>query len=237
MAPSPRPNGFDPAQRGGILFRLMFLVFLLCALFALYLVRRPMYRLAGHFWVVDQAPVASDAIVMLGDDNYNGDRAARAAELFKAGWAPVVVASGRYLRPYASIAELEEHDLIEHGVPRGAVVRYAHFAENTRDEAFELRELIVERGWKRILLVTSDYHTRRARYICARAFPPGTILRVVAARDSEYDPDRWWHTRQGQKLFFHEVVGMVVALWEMRHTSPEPSDSAWVGPVHRSVAA
>lgn len=236
MAYPPRPHSIEPAQRGGILFRLMFLVFLLCALFVLYLVRRPLYRLAGHFWVVDEAPVASDAIVMLGDDNYNGDRAARAAELFKAGWAPVVVASGRYLRPYASMAELEEHDLIGHGVPRSAVVRYAHFAENTRDEAFELRELIVERGWKHILLVTSDYHTRRSRYICTRAFPPGTILRVVAARDSEYDPDRWWHTRQGQKLFLHEVVGMVVALWEMRQASPDQSESASVGSVCRSVA-
>jgi len=236
MARSPRPHGLGQAQRGGILFRLVFLVFFLCALFALYLVRRPLFRLAGHFWVVDEAPAASDAIVVLGDDNYRGDRAARAAELFKAGWAPLVVASGRYLRPYASIAELEEHDLTEHGVPRAAVVRYTHFAENTRDEALEIRELMVERGWKRILVVTSDYHTRRSRYICTRAFPPGTVLRVVAARDSEYDPDRWWHTRQGQKLFFHEVVGMVMAMWEMRHSGAELSDSASAVSMHRPVA-
>ncbi len=37
--------------------------------------------------------------------------------------------------------------------------------------------------------MTSNYHTRRSRYICERLFPAGTILRVVAARDSDYNPD------------------------------------------------
>ena len=73
------------------------------------------WRAASGSWTKD--PRAADAIVMLGDDNYDADRATRAAELFKAGWAPRVIASGRYLRPYASIAELEEHDLIDRGVP------------------------------------------------------------------------------------------------------------------------
>ena len=63
LVPPHRPG---QGQRGGILFRLAFLVFFLCGLFALYLVRRPLYRLAGHFWVVDEAPAASDAIVVLG---------------------------------------------------------------------------------------------------------------------------------------------------------------------------
>src|SRR5208282_2235482 len=102
-----------------------------------YLVRQPVLRLAGGFWVVDEAPQAADAIVMLGDDNYNADRATRAAELFKAGWAPRIVASGRYLRPYASIADLEAHDLSDRGVPATAVVRLAHHAEDTHEECVE----------------------------------------------------------------------------------------------------
>ncbi|MBZ5502445.1 MAG: YdcF family protein [Acidobacteriia bacterium] len=205
---------------------MIFLLFFVCVVMAIYLVRRPLLRLAGHAWVVDEAPAASDAIVVLGDDNYHGDRAARAAELFKNGWAPRVIASGRYLRPYAGIAELEEHDLAARGVPPSAIVRLAHHAENTRDEAAVIGQTITQHGWKRILLVTSDYHTRRSRYICARTFPPGTTLRVVAARDSDYDPDNWWRTRGGTKIFFHELAGMLVALWEMRHADSQTSDSA-----------
>lgn len=216
--------GRDP-QRGGIFLRLVFLLCFLCLLFALYLVRHPLLQLAGGFWIVDEVPVPADAIVMLGDDNYNADRAARAAQLYKAGWAPHVVASGRYLRPYASIAELEDHDLTDRGVPQAAVVRFAHHAENTKDEAAALAQLISSRGWKRILLVTSNYHTRRSRYLAEREFPSGTVLRVVAAPDSDYDPREWWRTRDGLKIFTHECVGIVVSMWEMRHRDVQTSES------------
>jgi uncharacterized SAM-binding protein YcdF (DUF218 family) len=206
------------SSRGGIFFRMLLLLCLVVMLFAVYLIRLPLLRFAGNLWVVDDSPQASDAIVVLGDDNYQGDRAARAAELFKAGWAPHVVASGRFLRPYASIAELEEHDLKDHGVPAGAIVRYAQRAESTRDEAAAFSQLASARGWKRILVVTSNYHTRRTKYIFERTLPAGTALRVVAAPDSEYDPNNWWRSRASVKIFFHESVGMVLALWEMRHS-------------------
>ncbi|HKV04921.1 MAG TPA: YdcF family protein [Candidatus Acidoferrales bacterium] len=223
-------------QRGGIVFRfLLFLSFLLLML-VLYIARHPLLRLAGAFWVVDDAAVASDAIVVLGDDDFNGDRAARAAELYRGGWAPRIVASGRYLRPYASIAELEQHDLTNRGVPLSAVVRLAHRAENTREEAFVISRLISSRGWSRIIVVTSNYHTRRSRYICERAFPQGTSLRVVAARDSEYDPDNWWRTRVGLKIFVHELAGMVVAIWEMRHNGVQTADSGSLSRTHPMVA-
>ena len=213
-------------QRGGIFFKFLLLLCFVCFLFVIYLVRYPLLRLAGGFWIVDDGPAYSDAIVILGDDNYGGDRAAKAAELFKAGWAPRVVASGRFLRPYASITDLEEHDLKNDGVPEQAIVRFQHHAANTKEEAEALRQLILQQGWKRILLVTSNYHTRRARYICARTFPAGTTLRVVPAKDSEYDPDHWWETRRGLVIFSHEFVGMFVAMWEMRHQDVQTSDSA-----------
>jgi uncharacterized SAM-binding protein YcdF (DUF218 family) len=223
------------SQRGGIFFRLLFLLFCFALLFVLYLARYPLLRLAGGFWVVEDTPHASDAIVMLGDDNYNADRASRAAELFKAGLAPRVIASGRYLRPYASIAELEEHDLTDRGVPASAVVRLAHRAANTREEAEAIGQLISSRGWKRIILVTSNYHTRRSRYICERVFPADTVLSVVSAKDSEYNPDSWWQTRQGTKLFFHEAVGMVVAMWELRHNSVRTASSGLWDVLRRAV--
>jgi vancomycin permeability regulator SanA len=212
-----RPHSATTSQRGGIFFRLLFLIAFVVMLFLLYVVRHPLMRMAAHFWIVDDNPVASDAIVVLGDDNYQADRATRAAELMKAGWAPRVVASGRYLRPYASIAELEERDLVSRGVPQTAVVRFAHSGENTRSEAENVGQFVASKGWKRIIVVTSSYHTRRARYICERSFAPGTALRVVAARDSDFDPDTWWERGKSVKIFAHELAGMIEALWEFRH--------------------
>jgi len=211
-------------QRGGIVFRILFGLCFLCLLFAVYLVRRPLLRLAGGFWIVDETPAPADAIILVGDDNFQADRAARAAQLYRAGWAPRVVASGRYLRPYASIAELEEHDLEDRGVPAAAVVRFTQRAENIRDETAALAQLISSHGWKRILLVTSNYQTRRTRYLAERQFPPGTMLRVLAAPDSDYDPQDWWRTRSGSEIFAHECVGMLVSVWEMRHKNVQTTD-------------
>jgi cytoskeletal protein CcmA (bactofilin family)/uncharacterized SAM-binding protein YcdF (DUF218 family) len=223
---APRPCRPRISQRGGIFFRMLFLLFLACFLFVVYLVRHPLLRVAGNFWVVDDGPVASDAIVILGDDNYEGDRATRAAEVLKAGWAPRVIASGRYLRPYASIAELEQHDLLDRGVPASAIVPFAHRAPDTREEVAALGQFITAHGWKRILIVTSNYHTRRTRYICRRVLPRGTVVRVLAARDTNYDPDNWWRTRRGVKIFFHEFVGMFVAMWELRDRDVQTSAMA-----------
>ncbi len=212
-------------------FRLIFLLFLACFIFAVYLVRHPLMRLAGNYWVIDDGPAASDAIVILGDDNYEGDRANRAAEVLRQGWAPRIIASGRYLRPYASIAQLEQHDLIQRGVPASAIVLLQHRANDTLQEGQAIGQFISAHGWKRILVVTSNYHTRRTRYILARVLPAGTVLRVLSAPDVNYDPDSWWQTRRGAKIFFHESVGMIVAMWELRHqdvrtTTPE---RGWFG--------
>jgi uncharacterized SAM-binding protein YcdF (DUF218 family) len=216
IAASPEP--LSHPERGGIFFRLLFLVFFLAFLGILYLLRGPILRIAGGFWVVDEAGKDSDAIVILGDDNYDADRASRAAQLYKEGRAPRVVASGRYLRPYASIAELMEHDLVERGVPASAVVQFPHRARDTQEEAADLAPFLASHGWKKILVVTSNYHTRRAEYIFARSLDEGTELGVLAAQGRDYDPDNWWKTRQGVRLFFQESAGMVVAMWEMRHS-------------------
>jgi uncharacterized SAM-binding protein YcdF (DUF218 family) len=207
------------SMRGGIIFKFMALCCFVVLLLAIYLVRHPLMSLAGRALVLDDRPRASDAIAILGDDNYDADRAAKAAELMKAGWAPRVIASGRYLRPYLSIPDLEEHDLTARGVPASAIVRFPSRAENTRDECTVLGSLLKEKGWKHLLLVTSNYHTRRADYICSRVLPEGTELDVVAAADSEFSPDSWWESRKGEKIFFHETVGFVAAAWELRGNS------------------
>jgi len=182
-------------------------------------------RFAGEYWVLDEPAVASDALIVLGDDNYAADRAFGAAGLYRAGIAPMVVASGRMLRRNVSLAEIMQHDLESFGVPASAIVKLEHGAQNTREEASEVSRLVASRGWKRVTIVTSNYHARRARFIFERLLPPGVSLRVTGARDSEFDPTRWWETRQGQKLFFTELIGYVVAWWELRRT-PAPIGGA-----------
>lgn len=212
----------DPAQRGGIIAKLLVLLILVLFCFLIYLVRVPLLRVAGNFWITPQPPAACDVIVILSDDDFTADRASRAAELYHAGWAPKIVASGRRLRPYASIAELMQKDLEARGVPEKAIIPYPHDAVDTLIELTDIRGFVRQHGWKRVMIVTSNFHTRRTRYLCRHVFPADIKVLVESAPDVNYDPDSWWRTRGGLKIFFHESVGMVVSAWEVHHQKASP---------------
>jgi uncharacterized SAM-binding protein YcdF (DUF218 family) len=213
------------SQHGGILSSLISLLFLLVLLFVLYAARRPLLRLAGESWVVEDPLQQSDALLLLGDDNFFADRATRASELYRQKLAPVIVASGRRLRPTASVSELMEHDLIERGVPKDRIIRFPQDADNTREEAQALRTLATEKNWHRVIVVTSNYHTRRARYIFQRVFPDSITVRVASARDGGFEPEHWWENRKSLKAFIQELVAMVVATWELRRDSAQTTQS------------
>ena len=207
-------------ERGGIIYTLIGLVFLIVLLGGIYLARHPLLRFAGEALIVEDPLEKSDAIVILSDDNFYADRATRAAELFRQNLAPLVVASGIRLRPNAGIAELMTHDLIERGVPRERIVPFPQEADDTREEAEALRKLVQERNWKSLIVVTSNYHTRRAKYIFARVFGAGITVRIASARDGDFDPAHWYEHRKSVKRFAHEVAGYFAAWWELheQHT-------------------
>jgi len=218
VSPCAKPLAARNRQSGGIVSKLVFLLFVAALVFGVYLFHVPLLQACGHFWIVDDAPGPADAIMILGDDNLQGDRANRAAELYRAHWAPKVVASGRPLRSYVSIPDLMRRDLTERQVPGDAIISYARPVGNTREEAEALLQLAQARGWHHVLVVTSSYHTRRARFIFGRVWPRNFEFRMIAAHDSDFDADSWWRSREGLKLVFHETLGLVVSAWELRHS-------------------
>jgi len=210
-----------PSQTGGIISSLVAILVAVLLFAVLYLARHPIFRLIGEGWVVEDTLEHSDAILVLSDDNFYADRATRGAQVYRQGLAPVVIASGRRLRPYAGIAELMEHDLVERGVPKDKVIRVAHDADNTREEAKALAQVAKQKRWHSVIVVTSNYHTRRARYIFSHIFPKDIKVRVTGASDGDFDPERWWEKRISVKELAREMAGMIVAMWE-QHTEPEP---------------
>ena len=71
----------------------------------------------------------------------------------------------------------------------------------------ELRRL----GAHSFLLVTSEYHTRRAGNIF-RKVTGDLDMRVIAAPDEYFSPDSWWRNREGQKIVYMEW-SKTVASW------------------------
>lgn len=206
-------------ERGGLVTRLAALVFLAAVALLLFFFRFSLMRAAGEWLVVSDPLQPSNAIIILSGDDVRGDRAARAAQLYKAGWAPVVVASGSELRSYLSEADLEMHDLTDDGVPASAIIPLRQRALYTLQESRDLLQLCAAEHWTKIIVVTSNFHTRRARYIFRHVFPHSIDVRVTPAPDADFDPDSWWETRQGTKTFARETAALCVAFWEVRERS------------------
>lgn len=186
----------------GCLFALLFLLVL--ALGA-YVFSSQLMALAGSLLIEDDGPRKADAIVVLGGDGY-GDRTLKGAELAKEGYAPYVVVSGMPgLVRYASSEEIQFAEL--HGYPPSMFreVDLPPDAESTRTEEDFLGKYLAARGVKSILLVTSNFHSKRAAKLWRRENPAIAVAVVPSVDPDRYfTPQTWWKTRAGQKIFLLE---------------------------------
>jgi uncharacterized SAM-binding protein YcdF (DUF218 family) len=157
--------------------------------------------LAGVSWWLDCAdpPGKADIIVVLGGDY---GRPIYAADLYRQGWAPevwlarILPEEGEARARGLGIALLRETEinraiLLKQGVPEQAIRLYGQDVDSTRDEAGALACEFGGRG-KRILLVTSRYHARRARLIFRRQLP-GAQVTVCPTPYETRDPSWWRH--------------------------------------------
>ncbi len=158
----------------------------------------------------NEAPRKAEMVVVIGGD-YRGNRILKAAELVREGYAPKVLVSGIEGMYGAHESDLEIDFAVRRGFPREEFVPFHYPALSTVDEARadigELRRL----GVHSYLLVTSEYHTARARRIFARE---GKDLEVhsVSAPALYWQNGEWWKNREGRKLWFNETA-KTIADW------------------------
>jgi hypothetical protein len=96
---------------------------------------------------------------------------------------------------------------VRQGFPAEWFVAFPNQAHSTREEAAGILKELQRRNVKSFLLVTSDYHSARARRIflaAERASGIGPQIRTVASPDEFFAPDSWWRNREGQKVAFLE---------------------------------
>jgi hypothetical protein len=164
---------------------------------------------AARFLVVDE-PEKSDAIVALaGETNV---RPAHALELLRQGVAPRVLLNVEtrdliYDQRLIEIAQRYVNGLAEGN--RIAVCPITGFS--TRAEADDVSRCLQSMGAHRVLIVTSDYHTRRALAIFRHRLRQYQF-NVAAARDPAHFGAAWWTNREWAKTTLGEWSKML--WWE-----------------------
>lgn len=103
---------------------------------------------------------------VLGNLNRWSDRLLFAAALYHASKAPVILISGGGPEGESTEAAMTEEILRVMQVPASAMM-LEQVSRNTHDNAVFSAPLLAERGWSRVLLVTSAFHMRRATALFA----------------------------------------------------------------------
>jgi uncharacterized SAM-binding protein YcdF (DUF218 family) len=164
----------------------------------------------GQFLAVSESPEKADLIYVLAGD-FLGSRVLVGAELGVRGYAKkVLLGGGPYQNSYQG--DLAIPFAVEHGYPRHLFSPVRLLAKSTIEEAIELGPVFRGMGAKRIILVTSNYHARRASLVF-RLFLPDLCFSTVSAPDKSFEPKYWWQTRQARKILFTEYWKMLGTLF------------------------
>ena len=164
---------------------------------------------SGMFLVIDE-PQKADAILVLAGETDR--RPARALALLTQGYAPRLVldvpADAKvYDSTYLQIAERWAS-----GQPQSQSISVCPIQGlSTKSESTEAAACLRKFGAHSVLLVTSEFHTRRALSVF-RKEQPDFAFQVAAAYDPTQFGERWWQHRQWAKTNLDEWLRLL--WWE-----------------------
>lgn len=178
---------------------------------------------AGRWLVSPEARTpAAEADVIFVLAGSDGDRVLEGYELWREKRAPRILLSPGFRD--AGMRELQRRGLRaprrvdvardilvdQLRVPAEAVAILEAELDSTAAEAAAVRAMAVDRGWRRLIVVTSMPHTRRTAFAMARAFDgTGIEIQVRGTRYDDFQPSRWWSDRGSVRWILMELPKLV----------------------------
>ena len=140
--------------------------------------------------MANQPKLRADAVVVL-----SGDGEARvdmALNVFTEGGAPLIVLSGGLdAPPFSLTAQALARNAIEKGIAPDRLVLEAD-SGNTRQQAVNVVAMAMDRGWTKLLLVASHYHSFRAFLTFVRALRDAGQLETIRVMPATADHVSWF---------------------------------------------
>jgi uncharacterized SAM-binding protein YcdF (DUF218 family)/glycosyltransferase involved in cell wall biosynthesis len=167
---------------------------------------------------ISHAPRQSDAIVVfaggVGESGRAGggvqERIAKAVELYREGVAPRLIISSGYVFTLRE-AEVMKAIAIANGVPSDAILLEESAADTYQNVAYTHR-ILKDHDLRRIALVSSPYHMRRALMTWRKAAPEVEVIATPPEASQFYAHERGATSEQIRGLL-QEYVGIVYYWW------------------------
>lgn len=180
----------------------------------------PLLRAMGRFLVTDDPLVHVDEVFVLG--GLAVDRGEEAAHLYAQGVANRFVCTGSQVPgDLATLGiDLSESDMTKlvmtrHGVPDAMVLSFKQ-GTSTLEEAEALLALARRDDVDTVMVVSSAFHLRRARFVFRERFAKaGITVLFHGARDQAFNEDTWWRDESGLLMVYNEYVKL--AYYHLRY--------------------
>ncbi len=178
---------------------------LLAALLAAWTFRTHWLGALGAYLDTGSPPVHADVIVVLAG-GWTGERVLLAAQLVRAGYAPVAILDSPLGLNYgARECDLASAFAVTRGFPASSFQCLEMKATSTAEEARAVAAELRRRGVKKCLVVSVRSHLRRAERIFRKSVP-GVELHFTGADHPFFPLERWYESREGRKSIFLEWV-------------------------------
>lgn len=191
--------------------RMGFVFFLLMLAFFM---RGRILGTAGATLVVEDEPEQVDALFVLSGNAY--DRGREGAKLYNAGYTPKVVCLGgesnSALELYdinVSTADITKAVVMESKVPEQDI-ELLEKGTSTYEEFEAITAMCKARGWTKIMVVSSRFHTRRIHeFFRLRLHFEGIKMVLRGARDGIFEEETWWKSEPGMIFVNNEYVKLL----------------------------
>jgi len=183
---------------------------LVAVLLSCWLLRFQFLGALGHWLIAEDELQKADAIIVLGGAPM--ERGPLGAELLRDGWAPLMICTGERVHDVLalhSIIRTEAALSLDAAQLDSAWLRKVDLLQvgtSTQEEAMAIRDFAIENSLSTIIVVTTEFHTRRAGKVFRKALGPDVQVIMRAAPGTDYVAERWWESEAGLIMVNNECM-------------------------------
>jgi uncharacterized SAM-binding protein YcdF (DUF218 family) len=141
------------------------------------------------------------------------DRGNEAVKIFKDGYTDTLVCTGENIpHDFKALglemfeSEITEKNMLNHGVPKGNIILIKK-GTSTQEESEIVLDFCKSRNAKKVIVISTDFHTRRVTQVFKKKFAEtGIVVIVHAAPSSNYDAQNWWTDENGLIALNNEYI-------------------------------
>lgn len=161
------------------------------------------------WYLSPQDPIEKADVIVAVSGGDNNARIKKAVELYKEGWAPVILYSGAAAEGDVSNAAAMRNISVKMGVPKDDILIEEKSVDTAQNAEYSAM-IIKEKGYRSMMLVTSPYHQRRTMELFRSEL--GSDFKIInrSAVDEDWRKKGWWRDEEGRILTAGELAKIFI---------------------------